>query len=276
MISAQEAVWQMENIFQVPHAKAKAIARKLIDDEVLPKSSGSRIALLNTDQFVKLIFACICSQKINDATKFAETYFNLKLKYVKRRDGEDQLDISSGEFFSYIFRCHLSHQKKGGPYGDWIKFGHINVCTSEEEVVFIDAWPSTSEDGVRDKRITFGSTEQSDEGAVKHRPRSFVNIPTALLDLCAERWISAGQTPESLIDDINKSDTSKAGMNVWTFTARLGADGELRTVTSEARHASDSGFLREIDYLMTPIARMGEARKGKKHRTYPKIPPRKL
>ncbi|QCG97354.1 hypothetical protein E6C67_26640 [Azospirillum sp. TSA2s] len=77
MSSIMDAVNAIGEWTHVPPAKVKSIARKLIDDGVLPKSKGKRIAEISTPEFVKLLFACVASDTVADATQCAETYFSL-------------------------------------------------------------------------------------------------------------------------------------------------------------------------------------------------------
>lgn len=77
MSSVMDAVNVLSEWTHVSPAKIKSIARKLIDDGVLPKSQGKRIAEISAPEFVKLLLACLTSETVADATKCAETYYSL-------------------------------------------------------------------------------------------------------------------------------------------------------------------------------------------------------
>lgn len=78
--TVNKGITALSGAFNIPEPTVKAYARQLMDDGVLPKSSGRRIPTLTPVQFVRLIFAVMCAPKISDAKGACEAYFALPLR----------------------------------------------------------------------------------------------------------------------------------------------------------------------------------------------------
>ncbi|MBP2229635.1 hypothetical protein J2847_002934 [Azospirillum agricola] len=274
MISVQEAVQEMTDIFKVPNARAKAIARRLIDDEVLPKSSGSRIAKITTNQFVKLIFACLCADKVNDATRVAEKYYNLP-SADQSEEGDDGLNTeksTAGQYFARVFDLHIDREirrrTEAIDYAGWELLGSINICTNMFEIAFRYVTQAHEDAGVLDPLLTYGEKNISERQYDYYAPKSIISISSMSLGFCATRWVKLlddyGATEESTSDaePVAKTSPNEAS-SIWTFTGKVEPEISRAAMERLIDHikAPDDAYVRTI---------------GKHKRTYPTKPPRKL
>lgn len=83
MQSVRQCIEDVTYIMGAPRSRVNSIARSLIDADVLPKSSGRAIQLVDAVQLSGLVAAVAMADKVEDAAEVAKAIMNLPL------NGED-------------------------------------------------------------------------------------------------------------------------------------------------------------------------------------------
>ena len=276
--------------FNIPEPTVKAYARQLMDDGVLPKSSGRRIPTMTPDQFVRLIFAVMCAPKISDAKDACEAYFSLPLRYAKERP-EDAPEVAeairkatAGMFLTKVLADCIAHSlgAEGGVM-DWQLFGSVEICTTHKEVVFINAWDGADPDQGT-QRITFAHPDDAETREVARYPKRLVSIPCMALKACADQWEMEAEAPTPQ-DEIER-------LRSVTATTRRATVPALDDILYQPLAVLDHGFVRVIDYMgddavwpgygrrttseiKFPVKALEKANNRRMNRMHQKIPPRK-
>ncbi|GAA4250642.1 hypothetical protein GBZ26_11805 [Azospirillum formosense] len=181
MPTVSEAVSYISAVTSLPAARINGIARQLIDDGLLPKSSGRRIETISKRQLCLLIFAVFVSDTVKDATRTAISYDSLTI--CGDHEGNTKAGAiygdTAGELFvklinEFIVRDYV--------YG---KNYNIYICTSVKYVRF----------EINDELMTNGNTENIEysdaDGRIYltlDRPMFFAKIPGQTIMELASMW----------------------------------------------------------------------------------------
>ncbi len=122
MSSVMDLVEAVADATGEPVSTVRMVARRLIDDEVLPKSVGRRIAQVTTDHAGLLLFATLASPAVKDATRTALAYADLA--YQGKEGADTALQAISDMLQSVA-------EGKGTSVGKTF----VEICTSWPEVI---------------------------------------------------------------------------------------------------------------------------------------------
>ena len=157
-----------------PSALVNQIARELLNENLLPKSSGKRIAQVDASHAALLLFAVLASPRIKDAAAAARTYAALRL--VPSPDAEESESPPADALAAVT---SIITDFGGGHESSSFGCVALHVCLSWPEVLVL-----SSDHPDPDKRkIAWRYSKQPHqrEWRAEMFPRKYVSIPTMCL-----------------------------------------------------------------------------------------------
>lgn len=203
MPTVSQAVQILEQLTDVPSATIRGVARKLIDDGILPKSVGRRIETISPDQFIKLLLATYCSTTIADASRSAQRYFDIPpINY------EHDIVPSAESTPSYFSECHSSGSAMTTALNYYLSSGRLpDDFTGNLHIKIYMPYPAVRivrhnyRDTAQDWAVYFdaGRPAFTERGTPAGRvPSRSVEIPLAFFSDVAKAWHEANGTSPRL------------------------------------------------------------------------------
>lgn len=189
MPTVAEAISILEQVTDIAPATLRGVARQLIDDGVLPKSSGRRIGMIDTHHFAKLLYACFCAKSIKDATRVAEAYDALLLSGGGATDDATIIDVygeTAGACLSRLIDNYVTLYREA----DRTASGKLSICLTHPHVEFMNTHiVDAFNDGTH--IAVYWTPGACDEERIARRPAIFAIIPMSTFEEIGRLWREA-------------------------------------------------------------------------------------
>lgn len=185
----------------VPLPTVKAIARQMIDDTILPKSSGRRVEKITIRQTTMLIVASLASEKIKEASSVAKTYDRLLYdSYDKKKHGDDTCAFEAGAYFASGLRSYISIGVRPSST-EWRGSVSINTVYPEINFNFFGGYLEGSSREIRGTTARFFENDRKDDDLISYFPAKTIRIPNSSFAALSFLWRRADSgTLDEMLD----------------------------------------------------------------------------